>query len=349
MKNVILSHVGAGRHDHQRKQQYCSLLRKCSSHIESLTTSTSTKPFALDRYDPLLQLLKASSQFLESSPLTNTGYGSSLNIDGEVECDGSVLLMVDGKLLRSSLYGISERFPVTKCIESLKRQYIESGLGITNPVIVKDSPCEGSSSDLISPKSQAFYTRYRHHLSPPDPVSDTVGITILDPQGNVAIGSSSGGNMFKKPGRIGCAAIVGAGLFSKRNENYIVTMMCSGNGEDIISMDLARSCCTRIISSLKDELDPHVCYTSLGKAIEESAEEVLLKARISHSETGLYVGCCGLVSNRKNGETIVVYAHSTETFVFRYETIDNDKRKGKTIFSRLDKRVGSLKKGILSI
>lgn len=359
MRSVLLSHVGAGRHDYQKKQQYSNLLRKCGSSIEKLKTPTVTEPSSLNRCDSLLDdslldILKASSQVLESSPLTNTGYGSSLNIDGEVECDASVVLVLDGKMLRSSVYNItSDRFPVTKCIQSLKSQNCENLMGITNPVMVRDSRCksEGSCSEveLISPRAQAFYKKYRNHISPADPISDTVGITILDSQGNVAMGTSSGGNMFKQPGRLGCAAVVGAGVFSKRNERYIVTMMCSGNGEDIIAMDLARSCCTHILNSLGDELDPQVCYDSLGNAVEESARDILLKAKITSSQTGLYVGCYGLVLNRKSGETTVVYAHSTETFVFRYETSDKEGRKGKTIFSRLGKRVGSLKRGVLSV
>ena len=49
--------------------------------------------------------------------------------------------------------------------------------------------------------------------SAPDSRLDTVGVTVIDQFGVMAVGSSSGGHVLKPSGRVGSAAMFGAGAY----------------------------------------------------------------------------------------------------------------------------------------
>lgn len=67
---VLLIHIGAGNHGSLRKQQYRKLIQQAL----------------------LLGLAMAALEILERLEFTNTGYGSSLNLNGAVECDASFIM-----------------------------------------------------------------------------------------------------------------------------------------------------------------------------------------------------------------------------------------------------------------
>ena len=65
----------------------------------------------------------------------------------------------------------------------------------------------------------------------------TVGCVALDQNGNIAAGTSTGGMMNKKYGRIGDSPIIGAGTYAD-NENCGVS--CTGHGEYYIRVGVAK-------------------------------------------------------------------------------------------------------------
>ncbi|GMF07440.1 unnamed protein product [Ambrosiozyma monospora] len=88
-------------------------------------------------------------------------------------------------------------------------------------------------------------------------IQDTIGVCFIDTDTNTIItGCSSGGNLLKDHGRVGCSGVIGSGLFThthqkpdgndnsngdqNQNNTVQISVMCSGNGEDIIQMNLAR-------------------------------------------------------------------------------------------------------------
>ncbi|CCJ30522.1 unnamed protein product [Pneumocystis jirovecii] len=106
---------------------------------------------------------------------------------------------------------------------------------------------------LISPKSRALWEKWKKELDVAkvlniESISDTVGAIVVDNNGILAAGSSSGGIAMKYPGRLGLAAVPIAGTWVEMNEDGTgVAVICSGSGEQIIATGLARKCCERIL------------------------------------------------------------------------------------------------------
>ena len=63
----------------------------------------------------------------------------------------------------------------------------------------------------------------------------TVGAVVLDTFGSLAVATSTGGVVNKKPGRIGDTAIVGAGVFA----DHRIAVACSGQGDAFLRKSIA--------------------------------------------------------------------------------------------------------------
>jgi beta-aspartyl-peptidase (threonine type) len=68
--------------------------------------------------------------------------------------------------------------------------------------------------------------------------ADTVGALALDVAGDLAAGNSTGGTMFKHPGRVGDTPIIGCGLYA---DNLLGAAACTGWGEQIMKTVLAKT------------------------------------------------------------------------------------------------------------
>ncbi|XP_052768154.1 threonine aspartase 1-like [Mya arenaria] len=82
----IAVHAGAGYHSREKENSYRKL---CSQTCTKVMMKLKSGMSALDAVTLAIQML-------EDSPLTNAGRGSSLTLEGTVECDASVM---DGKSL----------------------------------------------------------------------------------------------------------------------------------------------------------------------------------------------------------------------------------------------------------
>lgn len=65
----------------------------------------------------------------------------------------------------------------------------------------------------------------------------TVGCVVLDTEGNLCAGTSTGGMTNKKYGRVGDAPIIGAGTYAN---NLTCAVSCTGHGEYYIRLGFAR-------------------------------------------------------------------------------------------------------------
>ncbi|KAG7886755.1 hypothetical protein KL938_000408 [Ogataea parapolymorpha] len=312
---LTLLHFGAGNHA-EDPEKFKRLFKKA---LKSRVLQSDGTDHAVSQIRQLI----AVSSVIEDSSLTNTGVTSSIARDGTVQSDSSIFVYdrITNKHNQSSLLANTAARPIAECAYQYFAQQKKNDLGLTPPVTlvgVTDHNIE------ISDRMSQLYERYRNDLDRIDSIekkiassiiTDTIGVSVIDKH-TASTGVSSGGSLFKKPGRIGCSGIVGAGCYTAQKNGALVNVLCSGNGEDIIQMDLARSVCRHILANCHH--GRLVCDLA-AEAVYDAAQEVDLRALDDNFNPRLYVGVVGYFESPDQFRT-VFYFHTTETFVFGYAT-----------------------------
>ncbi|KAF6071483.1 Asparaginase family protein [Candida albicans] len=140
MKDILVIHIGAGKHDPNKSKKYKTLLRNALSKTS----------------------IVEASDVIESSPLTNTGYGSSLNLLGKVECDASFITndKIGAVVNMSCKNPTKELFRVFQYLDTL---YESDETDLTSPVmltypLLKNLVPHIVDDDLVSEKSRKYMT-----------------------------------------------------------------------------------------------------------------------------------------------------------------------------------------------
>ena len=80
---------------------------------------------------------------------------------------------------------------------------------------------------------------------------ETVGAVAIDRGGNIAAATSTGGITAKRPGRVGDSPLVGCGAYA---DNESVGVSCTGNGEAIAKITLARLASFKVVHCRNGDL-----------------------------------------------------------------------------------------------
>src|SRR5438128_6875361 len=100
----------------------------------------------------------------------------------------------------------------------------------------------------------------------------TIGAVAVDAKGHVAACASTGGTMYKRPGRVGDTPIIGAGTYADDHE---AAASSTGLGEAILKVTMARAACMLV----RDGASPR----------EAAAEAVGLLRAPAHGAGGIIV------------------------------------------------------------
>lgn len=172
---------------------------------------------------------------LEDNPLYNAGYGSVLNYEGYVETDASVMDGENGEFGSvAALKGIRHAISVAIRVMKNTENVLLTGEGALK--FARDYGFEAES--CIVPAQLESWTKALKmgfnikdkdfSLSTGLPIGgDTVGCVMLDDNGKLAAGNSTGGLFLKHPGRVGDAPFIGGGIFSSK----YCSVVCTGSGE----------------------------------------------------------------------------------------------------------------------
>ncbi len=181
--------------------------------------------------------LEAVLRVLEASPDFNCGYGSVLNLDGEVEMDAAV---VDGPARRfaavAGIQGVAHPISVACKLMHETSQVILAGRGATQFARQHGFP----EADCITEEQANAWRKAKESLSRGEMPAqnlftgleyhgDTVGTVVWDGEG-LAAASSTGGCSLKVPGRVGDTPCLGGGIYASRKS----AVVCTGVGEAFI-------------------------------------------------------------------------------------------------------------------
>src|SRR5205814_414130 len=173
----------------------------------------------------------------------DAGIGSHLNRDGNVQLDA---ILMNGATLKSGAIVAVERIrnPIKlarvvldKSEHMLIAGYgaeqfaLEHGIGLCNP------------KDLITKREAEIWAS----LSGKVANLGTVGAVALDAQGNLASGTSTGGTLYKYPGRVGDSALIGCGCYA---DNLSGAVSCTGHGESMMKLVLAKTASDFVLSGM---------------------------------------------------------------------------------------------------
>lgn len=223
---AILIHGGAGT----IKREYLSEEKAVEYH-EALNAVLSTGYDALAKGQNGMDVVVACLTALENDPHFNAGKGAVFNDQGVVELDASV--MNGSNLKAGAVAGVQH----IKNPTQLARLVMDSTAHV---LLMSDGAEEFAKTQnvefventyFLTPTRKEQYERWEANKK-----NGTVGVVVLDAEGNVYAGTSTGGMMGKKYGRVGDVPIIGAGTYA---DNEGAAVSCTGHGEYYIRNSVA--------------------------------------------------------------------------------------------------------------
>ena len=195
---------------------------------------------------------------LENDPIFDAGIGSHLNRDGHIQMDA---ILMDGGSLKSGAVVAVERIPnpirLARLVLDRSEHMLlagagaelfarENGVGFCDP------------KELITDREAQIWSEKSGNVAN----FGTVGAVALDAEGNLASGTSTGGTLYKYPGRVGDSALIGCGCYA---DNSSGAVSCTGHGESIMKLVLAKTASDFILSGKSAQEAAAAAVSLLGK------------------------------------------------------------------------------------
>ncbi len=202
----------------------------------------------------------AAISYLEDSPLFNAGIGAVYTYDGQHELDASIMrgdtlqagavasltsvknpIKAARLVLEESVHVMlsgagAERFSKEKGLEQVDNAIFntERRFEALQRAKKRISERESKGEDESAYLDNAQYNDFKF---------GTVGVVVLDANGNIAAGTSTGGMTAKRYGRVGDSPIIGAGTYA---DNESCAVSATGHGEYFIRYVVASDICARM-------------------------------------------------------------------------------------------------------
>lgn len=256
-ETAIVIHGGAGvmsrdRMSEEAQKKYIAKLN------EALTLGDSLLKAGVKGPDVVVKVIKV----LEDSPLFNAGKGAVFTNKGTIELDASIM---DGQTLAAgAVAGVANiKNPICAAREVM--------LNSEHVLLCGKGASEfARKQGLEMVPNKYFFTKDRYESLKKLQKNErqrekkdnmgTVGCVVLDKFGNLCAGTSTGGMMNKKFGRVGDTPIIGAGTYA---DNNTCAISCTGHGEYYIRLSFARD--VAALMEYKGMAVADACHEEIGK------------------------------------------------------------------------------------
>ena len=234
---VIIIHGGAGTIErHLLTDSLDNVIRA------ALQDALNTGYAVLDNGGTAVDAVEATILVLENCPEFNAGIGAVMTEAGTHELDASIM---DGSDLNAgAVAGVrTVKSPIRAARTVMYRSPHVMLAGDGAEEFAKQQGLEiVNNSYFTTPGIQQRWQQSNNGKGSTEPKSKfskfgTVGCVALDMDGNIAAGTSTGGLMNKKYGRIGDSPIIGAGTYA---DNETCGVSCTGHGEYFIRVGVAK-------------------------------------------------------------------------------------------------------------
>lgn len=299
----VIIHGGAGN-SHGHKERLVTLREDLHSIVRQVYSKAEAGASARD-------CVVMGCQLMEDSPHFNAGYGSVLQSDGQVRMSAGLM---DGEAQRfSGVINVSRvRHPIDlaaylqpfpdRVLSDLGAAELarEMGLPPFDPITdlrLKEWMHERANnfqSAMAGVVAEAIDDDAAPVTAGAEPRHGTIGVVVLDMQGNLAAGTSTGGKGLERLGRVSDSATA-AGNYA----NSIAAVSCTGIGEDIVDECLA----ARIVVRVTDGM-------AIASAFEKSFAEAMAHGR---SFGAIALSHRGEIAWGKTTEVLISAYHTGET------------------------------------
>jgi beta-aspartyl-peptidase (threonine type) len=223
----------------------------------ALTEALMAGHAVLARGGTSLDAVEAAINVMEDNPLFNAGRGAVITAEGRNELDAAIM---DGATLNAgAVAGLHHvRNPIDLARAVMERSPHVMMIGDGAETFARQQGLQMvDESYFMTPNRRQQWERMRMQDSiradsvrragqgagysvPDERKWGTVGAVALDRHGNLAAGTSTGGMMMKRFGRVGDVPIIGAGTYAN---NRSCAVSATGHGEYFIRHTVAHSIC----------------------------------------------------------------------------------------------------------
>jgi beta-aspartyl-peptidase (threonine type) len=233
----VLVHGGAGNvpmHSRPAHAEGCRLAVRAAADL-------------LRQGGTALDAVERAVRLLEDDPPFNAGTGASLNVDGKIELDASIM---DGATLRAgavcAMPGFNTPIAVARKVLETNVHVLYAGEGARRFALANGF-VEVPDEVMITPASRAAWEAAKGEGASSSWAGSTVGAVAIDAHGRTAAATSTGGLINKPSGRVGDTPIIGAGTYADDACGCVST---TGYGEAMIRLGTARLVAVRMADGL---------------------------------------------------------------------------------------------------
>lgn len=203
----------------------------------SLQSAVDSGYFWLEQGIPAEEVVARVIEMMETDSLFNSGVGAVVTAEGIAELDASIMRGSDKNAgAVSGLRHIEHPIRLAKLVMDSSKHVMLSARGAEEYAFAMGIDSVSNSMFINNKRAQQYLRAIQDKHG-------TVGVVVMDINGNLAAGTSTGGMMMKEFGRVGDSPIIGAGTYAD-NEGCAVS--CTGHGEYFIRNHVAGQLSLRV-------------------------------------------------------------------------------------------------------